>query len=262
MRVLVLIFINLLLCGFVSAEMRMWTDADGNRFAGEFSKILLGRILIKDQNGRTRSVPIHSLSKAEQDYLSAHVPPELEITVRKASRKLPKYAWSSPDYHTALYTFSITLEKTGKLDYKGELSVELFVIGHDLACESNDSFVLMHHSSSACRLPPGRKSICEILVEDVRFENFYSSVSRAASKRGKEYVGYIAAVFDSQGRMIACEENGTGTDWIEKDLSRATEKLRSLYEEGYGSPDSCHFKESFKKISPPRPAWFCRTEQY
>ncbi|QHI69064.1 hypothetical protein [Tichowtungia aerotolerans] len=241
----------------------MWTDSEGNSFAGELSKVVLGRVYIRDVNGKTRSVSLDSLSKSEREYLSSHVPPELEITVRKKDRELPRFAWSSLNYYTTLYTFSITLTKQSRLDYRGDLTVELFVIGQDLAVGSNDFFVLMHYSRSVCQLPDGRKSFCQVTVDDVRFEHFiagYIQLSSAA-ERGKEYVGYIVTVSDSNGRIIACKENGT-SDWIENDLPYSAEKLRVLYSQGYGSPDSCQFKEGFKKISPPRIPWFKRSEQY
>ena len=263
MKLLTLIFAGLIFAGPLSAEVRMWTDSSGNSFAGELSKVVLGRVYIRDVDGKTRSVSLDSLSKAEQEYLSSHVPPEVEITVRKKSRDLPNYAWSSLNYYTTLYTFSITLEKQSRLDYRGDLTVELFVIGQDLAAKSNDAFVLMHYGRSVCQLPDGRKSRSEVVVDDIRFEHFIAGYIQlsSATERGKEYVGYIVTVSDAKGHIIACKENGT-PDWIENDLPYAAEQLTALYTQGYGSPDSCHFKEGFQKISPPRIPWFKRSEQY
>ena len=148
----------LLLCAAAPAEMRVWTDAQGNRFAGEFSQVTLGKAFIRDASGAIRSVPMDSLPEAELKYILAKIPPKLKIIARVQSRKPKRFEWSTPHYSSELYTFSVELERVSKLDYAGELSVELFVIGRERSLESNDRFVLMLHRQSVCQLPPGRRS--------------------------------------------------------------------------------------------------------
>jgi hypothetical protein len=261
MKIRLAIILSLALFSFVSAEMRMWTDADGSRFAGEFSKTAIGKVFVRDGEGVIHSIPMDSLPEAESKYVLAQVPPAVQITVRKKDHEAPKYEWSSPDYYTTFYSFDIILEKTSSLDTTGDLKVELFVIGQDLVRQSDDSFVLMNYSQSIRQLPPGKRSRCEITVPNVQFER-YNWSTPLESDRGKEYAGYLIAVCDSVGRIIDSKISGVSAGWIKEDLHRTVDALRKLYAEGHGSPDSCHFREGFKKVSTPRVPWFSRSEEY
>jgi hypothetical protein len=246
-----------------SAEMRVWTQTDGNRFAGEFHKIAFGKLIVKDAGGKIHFIPLKQLSKEDLGYLSHHMPPEIEISVRKKERTLPEYNWSSPDFDTVLYTFSIILEKTSPLDYVGNLTVELFALGQEVDEEYNDQFVLMECKKSIFQFSPGEEKPVEVTVPDVRFYSYipWQGEAEGTPLRGKKYAGYIVAVYDPTGNLLAHKEN-LPTAWLKEDVPHTVEELQRIWRAGNGSAESCQFNRQFREISPPRMPWFKRSVQY
>jgi len=254
------ISISLFFFSAASAEMRVWTQTDGNRFAGEFHKIAFGKLIVNDAGGKIRFIPLKQLCKEDLDYLSSRVPPQIKLSVREKSHPLPEYNWSSPDFDTFIYTFSITLEKTSPLDYPMDLTVELFVLGQEADETYRDQFVLIKDEKSSFKFPPGEEKPVEITVPNVQFYSYipWQGEAEGTDIRGKKYAGYIVAVYDSTGNLLAHKEE-LPTAWLKEDVPHTMKELQRIWLAGHGSVESCHFNRQFRKISPPRMPWFKRS---
>lgn len=245
------------------AETRVWTDATGTLFEGTYYKELLGGVLVKDQNGANRRIRMEQLSKADLNYIERHVPPEVEAKVSYKTRKLPRTEWSRDDDYTTIYTFGVRVEKISKLPHKGRLSAELFVVGNERSVKSSTHCVLMQHSQTRFVFPDQKDAVFEYTGPDVPFHIYRASWVNLAGvvNRGKTYLGYIIAVFDSSGAVIFLDTDIQGRRWLTDDLPRSVEKLRELAVNNKGSAQSRHFNDSFKQIDPPRIPWFQRTDR-
>lgn len=246
-----------------SADMRVWTDQNGQPFAGEFDQSAFSKVMIRDSEGVVRSIPMNQMSAADLEYVFYHVPPKLEITVRRKDRELPKYEWSSDTFDTTLYTFTARLKKISQLEYKGSLFTEFFIVGEDRVRRSEDHFVLMQYSRLPFSFSNENAEEPELTLRDVRFYRYDATTEvQDAVDRGKDYVGYLIIVSDMDGRMIAYKDDLPNESWMKEDISRTAGEFRGIYAAGNGAPDSCHFDSSFRKVSPPRMPWFERSEEY
>jgi hypothetical protein len=251
-------------CGCLFAEMRMWTDPDGSRFAGEFSKELFGEALINDANGRQHFIKVEQLSKSDLDYIQYHVPPEVDINVKFETRQLPKTEWSREDDNTTLYTFTVMLRKTSEMPYRGQLTAELFVIADERVEIVKDDYVLMQRGREDFIFSQDSDNSYEFTVRDIPFESYRANWIEVANSvnRGKAYLGYILAVSDSQARVVAYKTDIRNHNWLTEDISRSVTELSKLYKDHRGSVESRHFDDSFRKIETPRVPWFRRTQKF
>lgn len=257
------ICLSMLLFATAAADMRVWTDEEGRPFAGEFYKSAFGKVMIRDSEGTVRSVLMEQMSPADLEYVFYHVPPQIEITVRKKDRELPKYDWSSETFNTMLYTFTASFRKTSQLDYKGFLSAEFFIVGQDRVRRSDDHFVLMQYSRSPFSFSDENVAEPEVTLRDVQFYNYEATTEvQDAIYRGKDFAGYIVAVSDGDGRLVAYKEALPNVSWMKEDIPRTLLEFRRIYSDGHGAVDSCHFDARFRKVAPPRMPWFERSEEY
>lgn len=243
------------------AETRTWIDAEGIPFEGSYNKELLGGVQIKDLKGKSHLIRLEQLSKVDLDYIEHYVPPEVRVDVDFDTRMLPRTEWSRADDDTTVYTFSIEVEKKSKFRYKGRLSAELFVVANERSVRNNNNYlVLMDRSKSDFVFSDQNNGLCEFTVPDVSMNAYRAGWILVPSimNRGKEYLGYIVAISDASGRIVFCDTDITGVGWLTDDLLFSVEKLRELYINHHGSPESRHFNSSFRQIDPPNVLWFQR----
>jgi hypothetical protein len=248
------------ICVPLSAETRMWTDADGVRFEGTYDKEMLGGVLIKDLTGDSHLIRIEQLAGADRDYIEHHVPPTVDAKVDFETRVLPRTEWSREDDDTTIYTFHVTVEKKSRLTYKGRLSAELFIVASERSIKSDKHLVLMDRSKTDFVLPEEKKGVSEFSVPPVAVNSYLAGwiIPFSVANRGKAYLGHVLAVSDSSGQMIFCDTDIAGVKWLTDDLPSSVEKLRELYALHHGSAESRHFNDSFRQVDPPSIPWFQR----
>ncbi|MGE4488580.1 MAG: hypothetical protein AB7E95_03430 [Kiritimatiellales bacterium] len=243
-----------------SAEMRMWTDESGNRFKGEFDKELFGDIRVKGEDRKSHMIPMDKLVKEDWEYILNKVPPRIEASVSKSIRKKPEMDWTIEQDVTQLYTFKVTLTKTSRLPYKGVLTAELFLFGDEV---DGDNYVLVHREKTDFTFPDARDSIVEYQVADIHYRKYYASWAVTESRfRGIEYIGYLLAVSDSDGKLVYTDCDVADSDWITGDIEKSLEGLRKIAYDGRGSVYSRHFNKRFRKVMVPRIPWHKRTQWF
>jgi len=244
----------------VGAEVRMWTGEDGEKFRGEFTRELLGRIQVRDVKQTLHLIPIRKLSKSDIKYLQTTICPEVKIQVRQSSRIRPIMEWTIAGDRTILNTFKVTLNKKSNMDSQAKLTVELYVIG---TMVDSDAWVLVERATSKFVFPEGKKSQYEFVVKDVpcrKYEANWANDGLADLWRGVEYLGYVAVVLDPQGEVFAYDTDLGTENWLEIGVPEAVEKLHKLYMEGRGSQFSRIFNVELEKMRVPQLPWYRRTK--
>jgi hypothetical protein len=254
------IMLTVLICGSAAGEVRMWTDEDGKRFPGEFYRELLGRIQIRDTSGELHLISVDKLSPADLKYVEQTVVPEVELDFRYSVRLKPEMDWTIPQDKTSLYTCTVKIQKESKLEFKGTLTAELYIIGEEV---DGDNYVLVQRDVTKFVFPEGRNSTYEFIVEDVPLRKYHAAwAKQAAMFRGVTYLGYITTVLDSKGNLVAYDTDLGTESWMDMGVEKAIEKLRDLAIEGRGSVYSRHFNERIEKADVPRFKWFRRDNTF
>ncbi len=265
MRVIGLIVMLLGFSASLSAETRMWTDEKGVCFEGEFRREMFGAVLVKDTKGVSCLIPFAKLSVEDLSYIRHHVSPTVEIDVDVRASVRPKTEWlvGGGDV-TKDYTFFVTLKKTTQLPYMGRLTAELFVIAEERTKTRNERYVLMHYENSNVIFPQQKNECYEFASMEVPFLSYCAKWIEVpdAVERGKEYLGYVVVLLDSNRHVIAYETDVSGVKWLTEDIPYSAKKLRAFYKENAGSIHSRHFDESFEKRMPPRIPWYIRIKTF
>lgn len=246
--------------GSSAAEMRIWTAEDGSKFRGEFTRELLGKIQVRDADGKLHLMPVDNLSKADLHYLQTTICPDVKIEFRKKSRIRPFLEWTIQGDRTTLYTCTVNVFKKSDMDSKVKLTVELYVIGEMV--DSKD-WVLVERASSKFVFPEGKKSTYTFEAKDIPCRKYLASWANDGHPnfwRGIEYLGYIAVVLDPKGNVIAHKSDLETENWMEPGIQPVVDKLRALYMQGRGSQFSRIFNEKIQKASVPQVPWYTRTK--
>ncbi len=244
-------------CGLAGAEMRTWEDEKGKRFKAEFEQELYGDILLKDTHGHTQVLKLDDLSTRDRTWLFQNAAPKIEIDFTKKTRRRPELEWTIPQDVTTLYTCTANLRKISDLPYTGKLLVELFLLAKEI---DGKNYILVHRGAKEFTFPEGRNSRYELTAVDVPFRRYYAGWAVTEARyRGDEYIGYLIAVSDESGKVIASDVGVSDAEWLTDDISASVDGLRKIAINGRGSIYSRHFDTTFEKVMGTRIKWHKRS---
>jgi hypothetical protein len=262
MKAVNLFFLVCLLCGLSIAQTRIWRTSDGAVYEGAFEKMVMRKAHIRNSAGNLHLLPMEELSPPDLEYIYKNVPPEVRIIFRKKDRQQPLMDWSIDEDVTTLYTCQVRLINQSPFPSQVKLTAELFVFGEEV---DGDNYVLVHREQSAFVFPKGKKSQHEFAAVDIPFRYYYAGWADkdgAGKHRGVTYLGYLVAVSDSQGNLIATDTDLSSQRWLREDLPKSVEKLREIAVNGRGSVFSRHFDDKLRKRTVPRMPWYFRSKDF
>lgn len=247
-----------MLCNVLfGTEMREWTDIDGQQITGSFEQEMFGRIVIRDKRGETHQIPSEKLSLKDRLHLEYELSPDIEINVVVDSAEKPDLGFVEQiaDDTTKLYSFEVSLKNKSGFLCKDHLMGVLYIIGEE---KDGGNHVLVDRVISRFVFPAETEASYRFTVDHIVFRTFFCSWPEDGKPRGVTYNGYVVAVLNSKGELIASKTD-VGADFIRSDLPHAIGKLRQLYFQGRGSMYSRHFDETIEKTDVPQIPWFKRS---
>lgn len=188
----------LLLTAFGSAaEMRVWTDRNGNSQEAQFIQMAGSKVMLETADGKRITVPKKGLCDEDLEYLSNAVPPTLKIDV---DVNLDRDKQGNGYYHERTeetVSCKVSIRKTNRDPCARAFKVCVYL----LAKEKNGD----------------RRQIAELHQQSLRFETG-DAISLDASTtirsetgyswaNGYRYEGYLVCVTDEGGNVIAVETN-------------------------------------------------------
>jgi len=222
MKISTLISGFLLLClSSGIAEMRIWSDKKGNTIEAEFVNIFANKVVLTTKDGRQLKVPMSGLSEADIKYLSAAIPPKIEITVDVDKDRDTVSSYSS-DYGTYNYERKAEttkcmaeLKKTNQEECSRSLVAHLYVIGEEIQRGSRKVLNYTKHEF------------------DFKYSDFTSfgsnpitveyTKSDYVSNNGYKYEGYLVVVEDSLGEVIVIEASQSAYEKHYQKIRQASE---------------------------------------
>jgi hypothetical protein len=235
------LFLCLALCaGAVPAraEMRMWTDSSGRRFKAEFIQELFESVTLKTAAGKELDIKTKDLSPDDLDYVRTRIPPAVEISFSKKTRRKERSIYARPDDTIEIVTGIFTFKKERDPPYWGTLTADVFMIGREVA--TPDVYVLLGKKRENFTLTREDEEthVLEVPVEARRYPE-YNNVQT----RGAEFVGYAVMISDQSGNRIARLSN---LDWMTGDKIEA---LGAFRVHGF-------FDQDAQKAPVPRPEYY------
>jgi hypothetical protein len=185
--------------GITPAEMREWMDADGKTVNAEFVRKEVESVVLRTEDGTELKVAYNILSEEDRQYVMLQTPPRLEIRVEPNVRNYTVGYLGNDGYdYTVKYEVvepRVFLRRTSTHHYDAELILELVILGR---IREIDRYLVIDNSKTPFSFT-GRTS----------YEYTYAGYPldlqqiRGSWRSGVEYKGYLVAVRDSRGVLIA-----------------------------------------------------------
>ena len=180
------------------SEYRMWKDRKGNCIEAELVCENAGKIVIRDQKGKTYRFAPEKLSEADQKYLRTAFPPKIDIVFSKNQdrRKLDGY------YAEVDMDCSLAIKKISRMPYDGKLKVVLMVIGKD---NRRKDYIMLDKKEASFDFISSKTFLLKgNSFRMHEYDGYYYS------DMGTEYVGYLAVVLDKEGKVVEVKSSRKG----------------------------------------------------
>lgn len=218
----------LLPASLCAEEVRIWKDSDGKTIEAEYVKTLGDKVVLQLGDGQEIRVSLNSLSKRDQRYLKMLAIPriDLDVSVRldreNVSSRKPRRA---VQIQSETIEASVSVQKTSPAPYDLPLRVELSLLGK---LENKDVFVVLSRSGERFRFSAENENAFSVDSSPVSLQQLESGV-----QRGVEYAGYVAAVTDRAGELIAVK--GSESAFEEHAAEILTRKRGDVMDAGFDS---------------------------
>ncbi|MEE9369079.1 MAG: hypothetical protein V3V05_09465 [Pontiella sp.] len=130
MRICIVALIVSLVALSVKGEMRIWTGKNGQTFEAEFQRDASGKVWLKPQTGKVRTVPISALIKKDEDYINKKTLPKIEVEVDDDIKR--STVGADIDNILSEIRCVVEIKKTSSRPYPSEYEVMFFVIAMDI----------------------------------------------------------------------------------------------------------------------------------
>lgn len=195
---LVLTVCSVLTVGFVRGEFRIWTDVKGNSIEAEHVRTMSGKVLLRKQNGSRITIALDNLSLVDRRFAILQSPPSIGITVTDTTDR-ENVGYTGPrregsQVRVESVTSEIKLKKTSPDEYDADLTLEVCLIGRTPL----DRYAIIRRDNPEFRFSLETTNQYSYVCKPVDLRNVSGSIST-----GTEYEGYLVAVRDGRGIIIA-----------------------------------------------------------
>ncbi|MDF7799450.1 SHD1 domain-containing protein [Pontiellaceae bacterium B1224] len=185
----------------VNAESRVWTDAKGKTIEAELVQVLNNQVELQLANGHKIKVSLATLSAEDRQWAMLSHPPTLELNVSAktelATSSLFQVGRSSRiQIKKETTVVKVDVMKLSDAAYEEPLKAVLFVMGqHD-----DKTGVVLDKITTTFAYTGADKEFK--FVTDA-----YESENRDGAISGKDYKGWLMAVFDTNGEIVAMKSS-------------------------------------------------------
>ena len=190
--------------------MRSWTFTDGRKIEARFKTVIMGNVLLENERGKQKKIPLAQLSAADREFAELCMPPEFNIEFSKTSsmRTVPPshlYGGAWPQPKLIDYTFGVTLKQISAGSYNHPLTVEYFAIGKQI--NSSATYILLDRQKTSF-IPMGEeKNRFEFHGDPVLlFDYVFYKVHM-----GQKPVSFLVTISDKHGKII---QYATPKKWL------------------------------------------------
>lgn len=185
----------------VNAETRIWTDAKGKTIEAELVQVLNNQAEFQLANGHKIKVSLDTLCAKDRQHAMLSQPPTLELNV-SAKTELSKSSLfqvgraSRIQIQKETTVVKVDVQKQSTAVYEEPLKAVLYVMGQ----RDDKPSVVLDKITATFVYTGGDKEFK--FVTDA-----YKSEHREGEISGKDYQGWLMAVFDSNGEIVAMKSS-------------------------------------------------------
>lgn len=208
-KILLITALALLAGTSAKAAFRTWTVDGKHEYKAELVAFDGARVKLRNAKGRTAFVQAEMLSAADREYLHTALPPQLSLKVTRhlIRNDLASY---SPGVEEELVSLEVSISKTSRPPFTGELTAVALTIARDI---STDEYVVATRSDEQFSFKGGNRY--GFTGDQARLRNYKSS-----ARIGGEYVGYLVAVFGPDGTLLEADGSRTAFEKLADPLAK------------------------------------------
>lgn len=187
------------MAGTAPADMRDWTDRDGKTIKAEFVRKEVESVVLRTEDGAELRIALNQLSDADQEFVMLRTPPRIEINMEPSVDSYTVGYLGNDGYdYTVKYQVvepSVVLRKTSTDPYSAPLTMEVVIIGR---IREVNRYIIIDNTAYEFTFT-GEQSY------EVQYRGYPLDLRqiRGSWKSGVEYEGYLVAIRDSSGAIVA-----------------------------------------------------------
>lgn len=191
------------------AEMRTWTDNNGNKIQADLVENRNGQITLESEAGKPIHISISDLCSDDQKFVLKNSPPKIEISVNEVTDRQNK-GFSVPargdrdndrdfQIQTSHTYYKATLTKGNSIDYAGKIRAELYIIGQKKLTEE---FVLLSKTVKNVVFGQGDEDDDKFVMQS---KEITTREVQGGVEAGVDYFGNLVVLVDEKGRVFNSE---------------------------------------------------------
>ena len=183
-----------LLGGSTFAGLRTWTGTTGSQIKAELIKDSDGKVVLRDESGRNRTVPRSFLSPADIEYLDNLIAPTLkmESEIKVAS------VYKSAAGVVQVVRYSIEVRKISSATYTAPIRIALYLVG---SIGKDKTYVVLQRTDEKIQFGGDSRNAL-ITGPDLSLGS-----PELQKKYDVEYVGYLIIASIQNGQIIQVESD-------------------------------------------------------
>ena len=218
MNRMVRILFTALICFPAYGGIRTWTLVSGQSVEGEYVKVVISNVIVKNAEGRELRLPLTQLSTEDQSYVQLENPPELKVDMLEGFRQddpRTSIIWEDNSLVTGLYyKFGARVKQQNLAAYDHDLKFVIYELAQQIY--DPDKYHIMARIESA----PFRLTEENEYRYEFRDDNEYRVlkwVLGGTLPRGQKMAESVVLVYDERGEIIAYNSS---KKWLYKNLDK------------------------------------------
>ena len=182
---------------------RTWTDLNGNTLKALYVRTAVESVILRLKDGTESKIPIDALSEQDRMYVMLQNPPRIEINMEPSVDMYTVGYLGNDGYdYTVQYQVvepSVLLRRTSTGAYDAPLAMTVVILGR---IKEIDRYVIIDKTHMPF-------TFTEKQSYEVRYVGYPLDLRqiKGSWKSGVEYKGYLIAIRDSRGMLIAVKSN-------------------------------------------------------
>lgn len=194
---LFILFAMIAFMGSTYAELRIWTDVNGESIEAEHVRTLADKVVLRQADGREIRVSLDTLSERDRRYAVLQTPPRIDISVSSdTDRSNTTYGnRRSAQVQEETVSVEVKFRKSSPSPYEEPLTAELFLIGTPA---KTGGYMILEKSKQNFSFTAEKKNEYIFASKEVNLQQLDGGRSL-----GVEFNGYLIAVRDKTESIIA-----------------------------------------------------------